>query len=98
MLELDKLGYLPFVQTGRQLLFHPISRLYARSYIIVTSPLPAGPASRRRQTTAPLDRLTHHCDIVETDNDRWRLKPRLIAPVGGWGPDRIRMRVNVGFC
>lgn len=74
----DELGYLSFPRSSGQLLFNLLSTLYEQTTEMITINLSFGEwlqvLGGAKMTTALLDRVTHHCEIIETGNENWRLR------------------------
>ncbi|MES2538189.1 MAG: ATP-binding protein [Pseudomonadota bacterium] len=68
-----------FSRAGRALLFHLLSKLHDCTSVGITTNLsiaewPSVRVWRCEDGAALLDRLTHHCHIIETGNDSWHFR------------------------
>jgi DNA replication protein DnaC len=81
LLILDEVGFIPFHQTGAELLFHIVSACYERNSVIVTSNLEFGQWNTvfgdTRLTAALVDRLVHHAHILAFTGESFRLRNAL---------------------
>lgn len=82
VLVLDELGFIPFTQTGAQLLFQLCSALYERVAMIITTNLRFAEWSTimggdERMSAALLDRLTHKATILEFVGTSYRFRQQL---------------------
>ncbi|WP_010276867.1 IS21-like element helper ATPase IstB [Paenibacillus senegalensis] len=78
LLILDEVGYVPFSQSGSELLFNVIADCYEQQSVIVTSNLEFGQWTSifgdTKLTSALVDRLVHHAHILSFTGDSFRLK------------------------
>ena len=78
LIILDELGFVPFSQQGAQILFTFISQRYQRGSLLITTNLPFTDWTQvfqdHRLLGALLDRLTHHCHILEFAGESYRFR------------------------
>ena len=78
LLILDEVGYVPFNQTGSELLFNVIADCYEQQSVIVTSNLEFGQWTSifgdTKLTSALVDRLVHHAHILSFTGESFRFK------------------------
>lgn len=91
LLIIDEIGYLPFGREEANLFFNVVAKRYERGSTLLTSNLPfsqwAGAfANDTTLTAAMLDRLLHHCHVIQISGESYRLKDKKkigIAPILG---------------
>lgn len=81
LLIIDEIGYLPFGREEANLFFNVVAKRYEKGSLILTSNLPFSQwattfANDTTLTAAMLDRLLHHCHIVQISGESYRLKDK----------------------
>ena len=81
LIVLDEVGFVPFSPHGSQLLFQFCSERYQRGSVIFTTNLAFARWTEvfgdAQLTGALLDRITHHCHIIECHGESYRFKQSL---------------------
>jgi DNA replication protein DnaC len=87
VLVVDEVGYLPLDRAEAHVVFQLVSRRYERGTMIITSNKSlaewGGVLGDDVIATAILDRLLHHCDVININGPSYRLKDRLTLVAGG---------------